>query len=75
MTSIWKKLSLALSAMIVGSLVTTVVLTWPESLKQAEVVAQEQLSAPGTRAPLDQHSLSAAFDLSNAFHSVAEAMP
>ncbi len=74
MTNIWKNVSFALTAMIVGSLVTTVVLTLPKKSSVNELVAQDSAVGQQTRAPLNQQNLTAALDLSSAFRNVAEVM-
>ncbi len=68
MPNIWKNISFALTAMIVGSLVTGVVMTLPKDL-QRDVEAQE-----AGRTPVINQDLSHAMGLSNAFRNVAEAM-
>lgn len=68
MPNMWKKISFALSAMIVGSLVTGVVMTLPKDL-QGDAQAQE-----ASRTPMVNQDLSHAMGLSNAFRNVAEAL-
>ncbi len=79
MTNHWKNISFALSAMLIGSLVTGVVLTLPQGLRNNDAiaqdsVAQDSVARPSQRAPLKQADLSAAIDLSSAFRNAAEAM-
>ena len=77
MPNTWKNVSFALSAMIVGSLVTTVVLSLPNVL-QRDAVAQgnsvAQGSATGAAAPLavNPQDLTHAESLSSAFRNVSE---
>ncbi len=68
MPNIWKNISFALSAMIVGSLVTGVVMTLPREL-QGDAQAQD-----AGRTPVINQDLSHAMGLSNAFRNVAEAL-
>ena len=74
MTNIWKNVSFALTAMLVGSLVTGVVLTLPNKFGIGRLVAQGNSNQLQTRPPLNQQNLSAALDLSSAFRNVADAM-
>jgi serine protease Do len=41
MTNLWKSVSFALTAMLVGSLVTTTVLTWPQGMHRDGALAQD----------------------------------
>ncbi|TWT82246.1 putative periplasmic serine endoprotease DegP-like precursor [Planctomycetes bacterium CA13] len=68
MDNYWKKISVVLSAGIVGLLVTGVMLTLPRSFNR-DTMAQEQIQRQ-----IQGQSLSAAQDLSAAFHNVAEAL-
>ena len=79
MQNTWKNVSFALSAMIVGSLVTTVVLSLPNALQRGAVaqnnaITQNNTVASGTNTQLavDRHDLTHAESLSNAFRNVAE---
>lgn len=74
MTNNWKQVSFVLSAMLVGSLVTGVVLTLPQGIRSGDAVAQDSTVAANQRAPLSQQNLTAALDLSSAFRNVAEVM-
>ncbi len=78
MTNIWKNISFALSAMLVGSLVTTFVMTLPGRIESGDAIGQAVASQPllpaNRRAPLNQNDLTAAFDISDAFRTVADAM-
>ncbi len=85
MTNHWKSISFALSAMLVGSLVTGVVLTLPQEVRNGSVIAQDASDRsgaaagdgkdrPGQPAPLNQGNLEAANDLSSAFRNAAESM-
>ena len=72
MTNLWKNVSFALSAMIVGALVTGVVLSLPDVLRD-QAVAQD--TRGGNRTPiLNQQNLTQAEGLSNAFRNVADAI-
>ncbi|MEM1068628.1 MAG: Do family serine endopeptidase [Planctomycetota bacterium] len=84
MQSQWKNLSFMLSAMIVGSFVTTLVLSVPEVLRD-HAMAQEAAQRNGQfnqanaldagRTPIvNQRELAQAEGLSNAFRNVAEAI-
>jgi serine protease Do len=68
MPNIWKNISFALSAMIVGSLVTGVLMTLPQEL-QGDAQAQQ-----ASRPPVINQDLSHAMGLSKAFRNVAEAL-
>ena len=78
MPNIWKNISFALSAMIVGSLVTGVVMSLPRELQgdlQAQDAAASDARAHGGRTPMvNAQNLSHAQGLSNAFRNVAEAL-
>jgi serine protease Do len=66
----WKNISFALSAMIVGSLVTGVVMTLPRGLR-----GDAQAQDAGGRTPIvNQQDLTHAQGLSSAFRNVAEAL-
>lgn len=69
MDNIWKNVSFALSAMILGSLVTGLVLTLPGELHR-DAQAQDSSRTP----IVNQRGLSHAEGLSNAFRNVAEAL-
>lgn len=74
MQNIWKNVTFALSAMLVGSLVTGVLMSLPRQL-QGNAFAQERAATqegPGT--PLVRQNLSHAEGLSTAFRNVAEAL-
>ena len=74
----WKQISGVLAAMLIGSLVTGVVMTTPDVMRQDP--AAETLNAPNaaanlanrSRAPLPAQDLQAAVGLSQAFRNVAE---
>lgn len=74
----WKQISGVLAAMLIGSLVTGVVMTTPDVMRQDPVA--ETLNAPNaaanlanrSRAPLPAQDLQAAVGLSQAFRNVAE---
>ena len=72
MPKIWKNISFALSAMIVGSLVTGVVMSLPLEL-QSDAEAQDARTN-GSRTPVLNQDLSHAMGLSNAFRNVADAL-
>lgn len=74
MTNNWKRVSFTLTAMFVGSLVTGVVLTLPEQLRNGNANAQDSSARRDQRAPLSGQNLTAAQDLSSAFRNVAEVM-
>ncbi len=77
MPNTWKSVSFALTAMIVGSLVTAVVMTLPREL-QGDAEAQDVQAHAGaqqaSRTPVINQDLSHAMGLSNAFRNVAEAI-
>lgn len=83
MTNNWKQVSFALSAMLVGSLATAVVMTLPSELQRGDAIAQDAVTQKRTVRPNepvngqplvnDQH-LTTALDMSSAFRNVAEAM-
>ncbi|KAA5542206.1 Do family serine endopeptidase [Roseiconus nitratireducens] len=75
MSKTWKHISGALGAMILGSLVTGVVLTTPDFLRDDPSAQESVGNAPGAaNAPLRGQNLTAAKDLSTAFRNVAELM-
>jgi len=74
MSSLWKKLSVVFTAMIVGSLLTGVVMSLPE-LMQGGISAQDQTPQRASANPSAANSLqklSTAQDLSSSFRNVAE---
>jgi serine protease Do len=75
MPNIWKNVSFALTAMIVGSLLTGAIMTLPTGLRsdaQAQDTGQPQAA---DRTPIvNQQNLVHAEGLSNAFRNVAEAL-
>jgi serine protease Do len=75
MPNIWKNVSFALTAMIVGSLLTGAIMTLPTGLRsdaQAQDTGQPQA---GDRTPIvNQQNLVHAEGLSNAFRNVVEAL-
>ena len=73
MPNTWKNVSFALSAMIVGSLVTGVVMTLPQEL-QGDAAAQDAGVRSGSSHPGDQPRPLSRQGLSNAFRNVAEAI-
>ncbi len=68
MDNLWKRVSVALAAMLFGSLLTGVVLSLPDSL-QRDSHAQGQ-----ARVPIQGQHLNTAQDLSLSFRNVAEAL-
>jgi serine protease Do len=71
MPSLWKNVSFALSAMIVGSLVTGLIMSLPGSLRE-QAAAQDSLAS---RTPaINEENLQHAEGLSSAFRAVAEAL-
>ena len=73
MPNIWKNVSFAFTAMIVGSLLTAVVLTLPEGL-QGDAQAQDRGQDSGRTPIVNQQNLTHAVGLSSAFRNVAEAL-
>ena len=75
MPNLWKRVSFALTAMVVGSLLTAVAITQPEGLRTA-AVAQNTNSQPGrNQTPIvNAQNLVHAQSLSDAFHNVAQAL-
>jgi serine protease Do len=73
MQNVWKNVSFALSAMIVGSLVTTLVLSLPDGLRD-DAVAQDNLSNQARTPIVNEQGLVHAEGLSSAFRNVAEAI-
>lgn len=74
MPRLWKNVSFALSAMIVGSLLTTLVLSLPGG-SRSDAYAQNDSVSSGDRTPtVNQQNLTHAEGLSNAFRNVAEAI-
>ncbi len=72
MPNLWKNISFALTAMIVGALVTGVILTLPKELQHD---AQAQDSTSANRTPvLNQENMRHAEGLSQAFRNVADAL-
>jgi serine protease Do len=69
MKNIWKNVSFALSAMILGSLVTGVIMALPDGLR-SDAQAQDNGRTP----IVNQRNLSHAEGLSNAFRNIAEAL-
>lgn len=72
MQNLWKNVSFALSAMIVGALVTGMVMSLPRAA-QNDATAQDS-SVSGRTPTVNQRNLSEAEGLSNAFRNVAEAI-
>ena len=72
MDRVWKNVSFALGAMLVGSLLTGVVMTLP-ILRTGDAQAQDRTVAPPqNRTMVDGQNLAAAQDLSSAFRNVAD---
>ena len=73
MPNLWKHVSFALSAMLVGALITGVVMSLPRGLRD-DARAQDLGSSIGAadRAAVARQNLAAAQDLSSAFRNVAE---
>lgn len=65
----WKFLSAVLGAMIIGSLVTGVVMTLPQGVRNSDAYAQQVSASQDARG-----NLQTAQDLSSAFRNVSEAM-
>jgi serine protease Do len=65
----WKFLSIAMAAMITGSLVTGVVMTLPQNFRNSDAYAQQVTASEAARG-----NLKTAQDLSSAFRNVSEAM-
>ncbi|MGI9471858.1 MAG: Do family serine endopeptidase [Rubripirellula sp.] len=77
MPNLWKQISFALSAMLVGSLVTGVVMTLPRGLHEdaiAQNTAAVNSAVGGTIPKVNAQNLSHAQGLSNAFRNVADAL-
>lgn len=72
MQEIWKKVSFALSAMIVGSLVTGAAISFSR-VESSHALAQDT-NIPGRTPTVNQRNLSEAEGLSSAFRNVAEAI-
>ena len=78
MPNVWKQVSFALSAMLVGSLVTGVVMSLPQGLRE-DALAQDAgrlgvVGSGGTTPKVNAQNLTHAQGLSNAFRNVADAI-
>lgn len=77
MPNVWKSVSFALAAMLLGSLVTGVVMSLPQGLQSdagaqdGSITARESVQA---RQVVQQQDLATADSLSSAFHNVAAAL-
>lgn len=66
----WKRLSVTLGALLCGALLTSLVMSWPDRLKQNRTALADELGKPSVAA----ENLAHAEGLSAAFRSVADSL-